>query len=68
MYYNIYTQDDIDIIRTNGVSEVQSHSTSMFLSQGGTLPEAGTPAEDIDTILEVGDKCNDVLVVEALKN
>ena len=33
----------------------------------GTATDAGTPAEDIDTILEVGDKCNDVQVVGSIE-
>ena len=66
MYYNIYTQDDIDNIRTKGLSDAQSQATSAFLSQGGTLPEPGTPVEDIDTILEVGAKFNDVLIAGSI--
>lgn len=53
-YHVIYTQADIDAIRTTGLSEAQSKATSMFLSQGGKLPEAGTPVADIDEILSVG--------------
>ncbi len=53
-YHVIYTQADIDAIRTTGLSEAQSKATSMFLSQGGKLPEAGTPVADIDEILAVG--------------
>ncbi|MBR4472026.1 MAG: FMN-binding protein [Oscillospiraceae bacterium] len=67
MYYNIYTQDDIDNIRENGLSEAQAGATSMFLSQGGTLPEAGTPVADIDEILAVGAEFGDVLIAENLK-
>ena len=61
MYYNIYTQADIDAIREGGLSEAQSKATSMFLSQGGTLPEAGTPVADIDEILTVGELYGDVI-------
>ncbi len=50
MYYVVYSQEDIDNIRTNGLSEAQANATSQFLSQGGTLPAAGTPVEDIDEI------------------
>ncbi len=66
MYYNIYTQEDIDNIRENGLSEAQAGATSMFLSQGGTLPGAGTPVEDIDEILTVGAEFGDVLIAENL--
>ena len=61
MYYNLYTQADIDAIRETGLSEAQATATSMFLSQGGTLPEAGTPVADIDEILAVGEQYGDVI-------
>ena len=67
MYYNIYTQADIDNIRENGLSEAQAHATSMFLSQGGTLPEVGTPVADIDEILAVGASFKDVLIAGSLE-
>ena len=53
-YHVIYTQAEIDAIRTEGLSAAKAAATSMFLSQGGTLPEAGTPVADIDEILSVG--------------
>ena len=64
MYYNIYTQADIDNIREKGLSEAQSKATSMFLGQGGTPPEAGTPVKDIDQILTVGADFGDVLIAK----
>ena len=67
MYYNVYTQADIDSIRENGLSEAQSHATSFFLGQGGTLPEAGTPVADIDEILTVGASFKDVLIAGSLE-
>ncbi|MCD7819451.1 MAG: FMN-binding protein [Lachnospiraceae bacterium] len=66
MYYVIYTQEDIDNIRTSGLSETQAAATSSFLSQGGTLPEAGTPVEDIDEILTVGEEYDNVIVADNL--
>lgn len=65
-YYVVYTQEDIDNIRSNGLSETQSQATSQFLSQGGTLPEAGTPVSDIDQILTVGEEYNDVIKADSL--
>ncbi len=53
-YHVIYSQAEIDEIRTNGLSAAQSKATSQFLAQGGKLPEAGTPVADIDEILSVG--------------
>lgn len=67
MYYNIYTQADIDAIRETGLSEAQAKATSMFLAQGGTLPEAGTPVPDIDEILRVGESFQDVLIAQNLE-
>ena len=67
MYYNIYTQEDIDNIRENGLSEAQAASTSFFLSQGGVLPAAGTPVEDIDEILTVGAEFKDVLIAGSIE-
>ncbi len=64
MYYNIYTQDDIDKIRESGLSEAQAAAVSTFLAQGGTLPEAGTAVSDIDKILTVGEEYGDVLIAE----
>ena len=66
MYYNIYTQSDVDAIRTSGLSEMQASSTSSFMAQGGTLPEAGTPVEDIDTILTVGEEYGDVIIADSI--
>lgn len=61
MYYVVYSQEDIDTIKTSGLSETQAAATSAFLSQGGTLPAAGTPVADIEEILTVGEKYNDVI-------
>ncbi len=66
MYYNLYTQADIDGIRETGLSEAQATATSMFLSQGGTLPEAGTPVADIDEILAVGERYGDVIKADSI--
>jgi len=66
MYYNIYTQADIDNIRANGLSEKQAASTSMFMGQGGTLPAAGTPVADIDEIIAVGEEYSDVIVAGSI--
>ena len=65
MYYNIYTKDDIDRIRTEGLSEAQAKATSMFLKQG-ELPAAGTPVADIDEILAVGEAYKDVISAASL--
>lgn len=59
-YYVMYTQDEIDAIRTSGLSEKKAAASSMFMGQGGTLPAAGTPVADIDTILAVGEAYGNV--------
>ncbi len=68
MYYNIYTQADIDSIRESGLSEAQAAATSFFLSQGGALPAAGTPVSDIDEILKVGAEFKDVLIADSIED
>ena len=66
MYYNLYTQADVDAIRENGLSPAQAVATSAFMAQGGTLPEAGTPVADIDEILSVGRAFGNVIVAESI--
>ncbi len=65
-YYVVYTQDEIDAIREGGLSEAQAAAAPAFINQGGTLPAAGTPVEDIDTILEVGEQFGDVVKAEGV--
>ena len=60
-YYVVYTQDEVDVIRTGGLSEAQAKAVSSFINQGGALPAAGTPVADIDDILTVGEKYGDVI-------
>lgn len=52
-YYNVYSQEDIDNMKTNGLSETTAAVSIFGLGQGGTVPAAGTPIEDIDTIVQV---------------
>lgn len=65
-YYVMYTQEQIDAIRTAGLSPAQAAASSMFMGQGGTLPEAGTPVADIDTILAVGEAYGNVTKAESI--
>lgn len=51
-YYNAYTQEDIDNMKKNGLSETTAAVSIFGLGQGGTVPEAGTPIENIDKIVE----------------
>ena len=59
-YYVMYTQEEIDAIRTAGLSEKKAASSSMFMGQGGVIPAAGTPIADIDAILTVGEQYGNV--------
>lgn len=52
-YYNVYTQDEIDAIKTSGLSEATSAVSIFGLGQGGTVPAAGTPVTDIEDIIKV---------------
>ena len=65
-YYVVYTQEQIDAIRETGLTAAQSMATSMFMAQGGTLPAAGTPVADIDTILTVGEAYGNVVKGESI--
>lgn len=52
-YYNVYTQDEIDAIKTSGLSETTAAVSIFGLGQGGTVPAAGTPVTDIEDIIKV---------------
>lgn len=65
MFYNLYTQADVDNICANGLSEKQAASSSQFLKQG-ELPAAGTPVADIEEILTVGAEYDDVIIAESI--
>ena len=61
MYYTVWSQEDIDTIREKGLSKTTSEAVVNFIGNGGTLPKAGNPVEDIDTILSVGEDFKDVI-------
>lgn len=52
-YYNAYTEDAIKDMKENGLSETTAAVSIFGLSQGGEVPEAGTPIEDMDEIVQV---------------
>jgi uncharacterized protein with FMN-binding domain/succinate dehydrogenase/fumarate reductase flavoprotein subunit len=52
-YYNVYTEEDIADMKKNGLSETTAAVSIFGLGQGGTVPKAGTPIEDIDDIVDV---------------
>jgi succinate dehydrogenase/fumarate reductase flavoprotein subunit len=59
-YYVLYTQDEIDAIKSKGLRDSFSKATSMFMAQGGKF-EVNKPIGDIDTILTVGERYGNVL-------
>lgn len=52
-YYNIYSEKDIQNIKTNGLTEVQAASAPIALTSGGVV-QANVPVETIEHIMEVG--------------
>lgn len=52
-YYNVYSQEDIDAIKNQGLSEATSKVSIFGLNQGGSVPSAGTPISDLDKIVDV---------------
>lgn len=65
-YYVVYTEEQINDFKTKGFTENFKMATSHFLSQGGTF-EVGTPIADLDTILEVGMKYQNVFKASSIK-
>lgn len=57
-YYNAYTQDDIDAMKEKGLSETTAAVSIFGLGQGGTVPEAGTPIDNIDKIVDTAIETN----------
>lgn len=67
LYYNIYSEDEINEFKIVGLPESFAMATSMFMGQGGTIA-VGTPVADLDTILEVGAEYGNVLKAESIKD
>ncbi len=65
-YYVVYSEDQINNYKENGLTDNFETATSMFLGQGGSFT-VGTPIEDLDTILEVGVNTNNVLKASSIK-
>lgn len=59
-YYVVYTQEQMDSYKENGLTENFATATSMFMNQGGEL-SIGTPIDDMDTILDMGIRYKNVL-------
>lgn len=65
-YYVLYTQDDMDKIKSSGLSDVQAAAAVNFIGNGGTLPAAGTPVADLDQILTVGEQYKDIIKADSI--
>ena len=52
-YYNAYSQEEIDSMKKNGLSETTAAVSIFGLGQGGKVPAAGTAIEDLDQIIDV---------------
>lgn len=61
-FYSIYSQDQLDDIKENGISVPFSQ---MFLSQGTVTP--GEPITELDKILEVGEQTGNVVRADTLE-
>lgn len=64
-YYAIYTRAMIDSFKTDGLIYPTS---TRWLNQGGTVPEAGVPIEDMDEILTLGEAHGDVIFADTVED
>ena len=60
-YYVLINEDEINSIKENGLIE---YNYPMFFNQGGTYEE-GTPVENLDDILAMGEAFNDVIIADS---
>ena len=66
-YYNVYTAEQMEAYKNEGLTENFASATSMFLGQGGSF-EVGQPIADLDTILEVGQQYKNVLKADSIQS
>ncbi len=60
-YWNVYTEEEMETIKTEGLSETTAAVSIFGLGQGGTVPEAGTPITDLDEIVDVAIETNNAV-------
>ncbi|MBQ9153320.1 MAG: FMN-binding protein [Solobacterium sp.] len=60
-YYVLINEEEINSIKENGLI---AYNAPMFFNQGGTYEE-GTPVENLDDILAMGEKFNDVIIADS---
>ncbi len=63
-YYVLINEDEYNAIKTNGLI---SFNAPMFFNQGGEYTD-GTPVANLDDIMEMGKKFNDVFVADSLED
>ena len=63
-YYVLLNEEEYNDIKEKGLI---SYNAPMFFNQGGTYEE-GTPVENLDEILEMGMKYNDVFIADSLED
>ena len=61
-YYVLINEDEIESIKTNGLP---AFNVPMFFGQGGEYTE-GTPVENLDDILAIGEEWGDVIIADNL--
>ena len=61
-YYVLINEEEYNSIKENGLI---AFNAPMFFNQGGVYEE-GTPVENLDAILDMGAKYNDVLIVDSI--
>jgi succinate dehydrogenase/fumarate reductase flavoprotein subunit len=63
-YYVLINEEEINSIKENGLI---SFNAPMFFNQGGEYTE-GTPVENLDDILAMGEQFNDVIIADSLED
>ncbi|MCI8402784.1 MAG: FAD-binding protein [Lachnospiraceae bacterium] len=63
-YYVLINEEEYESIKTNGLI---AFNAPMFFNQGGTYEE-GTPVTNLDEIMAMGEKFNDVIIADSLED
>lgn len=63
-YYVLINEEEYESIKTNGLI---SFNEPMFFNQGGTYEE-GTPVENLDDIMAMGEEYDDVIIADSLED
>ncbi len=63
-YYVLINEEEYEAIKTDGLIEFNE---PMFFFQGGTY-EMGTPVENLDDIIAMGQEYNDVIIADSMED